>query len=132
MGSEGFHENESKLQPETLDRHRAISSLIEELDAVDWYDQRVDAADDADLRAILTHNRDEEKEHAAMVLEWLRRRDPTLDGHLQTYLFTSGSIVDIETAAEDAGASGSESAPTSRSIPTSELSVGELRDKEGL
>lgn len=124
MGSEGFHESEHKLQPETLDRHRAISSLIEEMEAVDWYDQRVDAADDADLRAVLAHNRDEEKEHAAMVLEWLRRRDQTLDDHLRTYLFTSGSIVDIESRAEE----GTEA----DSVSASHLAVGELRDKEGL
>ena len=69
---------------------------MEELEAVDWYDQRVDATDDPELAAILAHNRDEEKEHAAMTLEWLRRHDPTLDRHLRTYLFTEGSILEIE------------------------------------
>ena len=67
--SAGFHENENLLDPETRDRHRAIVSLMEELDAVDWYDQRVKASTDEELRGILAHNRDEEKEHAAMVLE---------------------------------------------------------------
>ena len=100
MSSEGLHENESKLQPATVDRHRAIASLMEELEAVDWYDQRVDAATDPDLAAILRHNRDEEKEHAAMVLEWLRRNDPVLDRHLRTYLFKTGSITELEDEAE--------------------------------
>jgi ferritin-like protein len=84
-----------------VDRHRAISSLMEELEAVDWYDQRIDATSDPDLADVLRHNRDEEKEHAAMVLEWLRRRDPVLDRHLRRYLFTEGSIVAIEDEAED-------------------------------
>ncbi len=96
MASEGFHEPLDKLSPETLDHHRAISSLMEEFEAVDWYHQRVDATDDDELAAILAHNRDEEKEHAVMTLEWLRRRDPTLDRHLRTYLFTEGSVLDIE------------------------------------
>jgi ferritin-like protein len=73
---------------------------MEELEAIDWYDQRIDATDDAELAEVLTHNRDEEKEHAAMVLEWLRRRDPVLDRHLRTYLFTDGSLVAVEEAAE--------------------------------
>src|SRR3954471_15022621 len=102
MASEGFHEPLDKLKPETLDRHRAISSIMEELEAVDWYDQRVDACDDDDLRAILAHNRDEEKEHAAMTLEWLRRHDSALDKHLRTYLFTDAPVteVEVEVAAE--------------------------------
>ena len=96
MASEGLHEPEERLQPETVDRHRAIVSLMEELEAVDWYDQRVDATQDEELKGILRHNRDEEKEHASMVLEWLRRRDPVLDRHLRTYLFSEGSILDLE------------------------------------
>jgi len=101
MTSEGFHEPIEKLSPETLDRHRAIVSIMEELEAVDWYDQRVDATDDPELAAILAHNRDEEKEHAAMTLEWLRRRDPALDKQLRTYLFTEGSILEVEEKSED-------------------------------
>lgn len=124
MSSEALHESKSKLRPETLDRHRAISSLMEELEAVDWYDQRVDATDDPELKAILAHNRDEEKEHASMVLEWLRRHDPVLNGHLRTYLFNSGSIVGIEAEAEDSGAN--------RPNATPGLDVGALRDKEAL
>jgi uncharacterized protein len=88
MANEGYHEPIDELSPETRDMHRAITSLMEELEAVDWYNQRVDACRDADLRAILAHNRDEEKEHAAMVLEWIRRRDPSFDKELRDWLFT--------------------------------------------
>ncbi|HZD26621.1 MAG TPA: encapsulin-associated ferritin-like protein [Alphaproteobacteria bacterium] len=94
-----LHEDPELLSPETTDRHRAVVSLMEELEAIDWYQQRVDAAGDAELKAILAHNRDEEKEHAAMVLEWLRRRDGYLDEQLRAYLFTEGSIVGSEEAA---------------------------------
>lgn len=92
MASEGYHEALEDLSDETRDMHRAIVSLMEELEAVDWYNQRVDACKDDDLRAILIHNRDEEKEHAAMVLEWIRRKDPTFDGELKDYLFTEKPI----------------------------------------
>lgn len=85
--SAGLHEAADALSPEVIDRHRAIVTIMEELEAVDWYDQRVAATGDEELAAILAHNRDEEKEHAAMVLEWLRRRDPKLDEHLRNYLF---------------------------------------------
>src|SRR5260370_32415466 len=108
MASEGLHEAAELLAPSTIDRHRAITSIMEELAAVDWYDQRVDATDDATLGEVLAHNRDEEKEHAAMTLEWLRRRDPVLDRHLRTYLFTDGSIVAEEHAAEAEGAGAGE------------------------
>ena len=76
--------------------HRAITSLTEELEEVDWYNQCVDACKDAELKGILAHNRDEEKEHAAMVLEWIRRRDPSFDKELKDYLFTKKPIVDLE------------------------------------
>jgi ferritin-like protein len=106
--SAGLHEPADQLQPATIDRHRALVSIQEELEAVDWYDQRVHATHDADLAAVLAHNRDEEKEHAAMTLEWLRRRDPVMDKHLRTYLFTEGSILDIEHVAEHEDAGGEE------------------------
>ncbi|MGH9068009.1 MAG: encapsulin-associated ferritin-like protein [Acidimicrobiales bacterium] len=102
-----LHEAEDKLQPATIERHRAIVSVMEELEAVDWYDQRVDAATDAELASILAHNRDEEKEHAAMTLEWLRRRDPALDRQLRTYLFTAEPVLEIEEEAESGGGGGS-------------------------
>ncbi len=89
MANEGYHEPISELSNATRDMHRAITSLMEELEAVDWYNQRADACTDANLKAILEHNRDEEKEHAAMVLEWIRRQDPTFDKELKDYLFTT-------------------------------------------
>lgn len=92
MASEGYHEPINELSDATRDMHRAIISLMEELEAVDWYNQRVDACKDAELKAILAHNRDEEKEHAAMVLEWIRRKDPAFDHELRDYLFTEKSI----------------------------------------
>jgi ferritin-like protein len=101
--SAGYHESEDKLRPETQDNHRALTSMQEELEAADWYDQRVDAATDPALKEILAHNRDEEKEHFAMLLEWYRRRDATMDGHLKEYLFTSGSLVEREQGGDAAG-----------------------------
>ena len=92
MANEGYHEPVDELSDETRDMHRAITSLMEELEAVDWYNQRVDACKDEELKAILAHNRDEEKEHAAMVLEWIRRRDPVLDKEMKDYLFRDGAI----------------------------------------
>ncbi|MDN5870727.1 MAG: ferritin-like domain-containing protein [Nitrococcus sp.] len=117
-----LHESPDSLKAETIDRHRAFVSLMEELEAVDWYNQRADAAADEELRGILAHNRDEEKEHAAMVLEWLRRRDPLLDEHLRTYLFSEGSILAIEEQAAPAEATAS--AETS---PDGSLGIGSLR-----
>lgn len=92
MANEGYHEPYDRLSDATRDMHRAITSLMEELEAVDWYNQRIDAAADPELKAILVHNRDEEKEHAAMVLEWIRRRDPKLDEELRDTLFKDGPI----------------------------------------
>ena len=94
MSSEVLHEDANKLGPEVVDQHRAIVSLMEELEAIDWYNQRAKATSNPELRAILEHNRDEEKEHAAMALEWLRRHDPALDEELRRYLFTEGSITE--------------------------------------
>lgn len=96
MASEGYHEPYNELSDETKDMHRAIISLMEELEAIDWYNQRVDACKDSELRAILAHNRDEEKEHAAMVLEWIRRKDERFSKELKDYLFTKKSIVGLE------------------------------------
>lgn len=125
MASDSLHEDPATLGPEVIDRHRAIVSLMEELEAVDWYDQRAKATASPELRAILEHNRDEEKEHAAMTLEWLRRNDPKLDEHLKTFLFKEGPITGIEKAmtggevgAEDGGADGS-------------LGIGSLRPATG-
>jgi hypothetical protein len=93
MAHEDLHEAASDLTQTTRDMHRAIISLMEELEAVDWYQQRVDACQDPELRAILAHNRDEEKEHAAMVLEWISRHDPAFEHELKANLFQDGSIV---------------------------------------
>lgn len=92
MSNEGYHEPINELTDETRDMHRAIISLMEELEAVDWYNQRMDACNSDELRAILKHNRDEEKEHAAMILEWIRRQDPSFDKELKDYLFTDKEI----------------------------------------
>ncbi len=92
MSSEAYHEPIDKLSAATKDMHRAIVSLMEELEAVDWYNQRADACTDPELKAILEHNRDEEKEHAVMVLEWMRRQDPRLDHELRETLFKNGRI----------------------------------------
>ncbi len=92
MSNEGYHEPINELSDETRDMHRAIVSLMEELEAVDWYNQRADACKDPELRSILKHNRDEEKEHAAMVLEWIRRRDPKFDHELRDWLFTDKKL----------------------------------------
>jgi ferritin-like protein len=109
QGSTTFHESEERLSPRTRDLHRALVSLMEELEAIDWYQQRIDATEDAELREILGHNRDEEKEHAAMVLEWIRRRDDKFSGVLKTYLFTEGSITEIEDVVEKGSGNGARS-----------------------
>ena len=96
MSSEVLHVPRERLSKSTLHLHYAIASLMEELEAVDWYRQRADDTDDAELKAILLHNANEEIEHAAMVLEWIRRREPRFDKELKEYLFTSAPITHIE------------------------------------
>lgn len=107
------------LKPETREMARAIQSLMEELEAIDWYNQRADVTEDAALRRVLEHNRDEEKEHAAMVLEWIRRHDPKLDEALRKYLFTSADLVELETAP----------GPPPAAKETPQLTVGSLRPR---
>jgi uncharacterized protein len=121
QSSASFHEDPEVLKTETKDRHRAIVSLMEELEAVDWYDQRVDAATDDELRAVLAHNRDEEKEHAVMTLEWLRRRDAGWAEQLKNYLFTDKPILEVEEAIDAAEEGGAE-APEDGS-----LGIGSLK-----
>ena len=94
MAHEGYHEPVDKLSAATMDFHRAVVSLIEELEAVDWYNQRVDACTDLELKSILAHNRDEEIEHASMTLEWIRRKNPVFDKELREALFKTGPITD--------------------------------------
>ena len=103
MSSEGLHVPRESLSRETLELHYAITSLMEELEAVDWYRQRADDTKDPELKAVLLHNAREETEHAAMVLEWIRRNDVTFDKELREYLFQKGSIVGIEEEAEGKG-----------------------------
>ena len=87
-----YQESINEISDEVQDMHRAIESLKEELEAIDWYNQRVDVCKDKELKAILAHNRDEEKEHASMILEWIRRKDGTLNKELKNYLFTDTPI----------------------------------------
>ena len=104
------------LDEKTREISRAITSLREELEAIDWYNQRVATSKDASLQEVMAHNRDEEIEHAAMTLEWLRRNMAGWDNELHTYLFASGSLVEAE------GGS------TQSVAPTSSLSIGSLKN----
>ena len=119
MSSETLHEDPTELGPMVIDQHRAIASLMEELEAVDWYNQRAAATTDEELRAVLVHNRDEEKEHACMVLEWLRRQDTKLDENLRKYLFTEEPLSAL-IAAEKAE-------PPAPVAPEGHLGIGDLR-----
>jgi ferritin-like protein len=123
--SMGLHEAREDLAPETLDRHRSLVSLMEELEAMDWYQQRIDATGDAELKDILAHNRNEETEHAAMTLEWLRRHDAKLDQSLRTYLFSEGSILALEEAAMGESGEGA-----GRGAGDGSLGIGSLRGEE--
>ena len=132
MSSESLHEAAERLSPATRDLHRAIVSLMEELEAIDWYQQRMDATEDGELRDFLRHNRDEEKEHASMLLEWLRRQDEAWDRFLRTYLFSDGPITDLAAAVEagEAGEGGAGPAPSGGRA--SSLGLGALVGKEML
>ena len=101
MGSVTLHEPLEILSTEALDMHRAIVSLMEELEAVDWYQQRADATADRQLKEVLLHNKNEEIEHASMLLEWIRRQDPRFDEMLRKYLFSAVSTTAVEAARED-------------------------------
>jgi|SRR5580704_2011280 ferritin-like protein len=121
MSSESYHEREDLLSDATKDMHRAIVSLKEELDAVDWYQQRAEACSDAELRAVLLHNKNEEIEHAMMVLEWIRRHDGVFDANISTYLKSTGPIVGIE-----GKATGSAGSQASDGLAAS-LGIGSLK-----
>ncbi|MCA9516831.1 MAG: ferritin [Myxococcales bacterium] len=123
MASDSYHEPFELLPDEVRDRHRAISSLMEELEAVDWYDQRIAVTKDAALREILAHNRDEEKEHAAMVMEWLRRNDATFAGHMDDYLYKEGPI-------RESG--GGEGGGAAAAAGDGSLGIGSLRKSGGI
>jgi hypothetical protein len=124
MSSEGLHAPREVLSQETHLLHNAITSLIEELEAADWYRQRADDTEDETLREILLHNMREEMEHASMVLEWIRRHNSDFAGHLQTYLFTDGPITGIERAVE-AGQSPGGAPPSNRG---SMVTIGSLKE----
>jgi ferritin-like protein len=125
MSSESLHENAETLGAQVIDTHRAIVSLMEELEAVDWYNQRAKATSDPTLRAILEHNRDEEKEHAAMALEWIRRNDSKFAEHLKTFLFTDGPITGIE--AEVIHGEGDSGGESNTAAADGSLGIGSLR-----
>ena len=125
MSSESLHENAEILGAQVIDTHRAIVSLMEELEAVDWYNQRAKATADPTLRAVLEHNRDEEKEHAAMALEWIRRNDSKFAEHLKTFLFTDGPITEIE--AEMVHGEGGDGGESGTSAADGSLGIGSLR-----
>jgi len=109
--------------------HRALVSLIEELEAVDWYNQRAENADDDELRATLIHHRDEEIEHAMMNLEWIRRRFPKFQEHMKTYLFTEAPITEVEEAAKVEEVEGARTSPSPATPPVTSLSIGSLRSE---
>jgi hypothetical protein len=115
VASEGLHERAEDLDPNTVERHRAMVSLREELEAIDWYDQRIDATKDEELRAILTHNRDEEKEHAALVLAWIAKHDARFADELHSKL-VRGEGPDDEASAPASAGDGS-------------LGIGSLREQ---
>ena len=128
--SMGLHEDRGDLSPGTLDRHRGIVSLMEELEAIDWYQQRADATKDGALKAVMLHNRNEEVEHAMMTLEWIRRRDAKFDETARTYLFTELPITEVEEAKKAMNAAGADSsAKTSASSAAhpASLGIGSLR-----
>jgi uncharacterized protein len=129
MGSEGYHEPLELLSEHTRNLHRAIVSLIEELEAVDWYQQRAEAASDADLKAVLMHHRNEEIEHAMMNLEWLIRHDPSFVSHARTYLFTHGPITEIEESATGKDGNGAgKGAADGAAPPATSLGIGSLKE----
>jgi ferritin-like protein len=122
--SQGYHEAEEKLSPETKNIHRALVSLQEELEAIDWYRQRADATENEALKAVLLHNMEEEVEHACMVLEWLRRHAPVFEKNLRTYLFQEQPITAIEEREE--GANG-EAQPSGKQAARMSLTVGAMK-----
>jgi ferritin-like protein len=125
MSSESLHEPVELLSESTKNLHRAIISLIEELEAVDWYQQRAEACTDDDLRAVLVHNKNEEIEHAMMNLEWIRRHSAVFDANIGTYLNSKGPITEVEKRAEASGPGGR--GPSASTGPS--LGIGSLKGK---
>ena len=131
MSSESLHEKAEILGEQVIDTHRAIVSLMEELEAVDWYNQRAKATTNPELRAILEHNRDEEKEHAAMALEWLRRSDAKFAQHLKTFLFTDTPITGIEQVEIHGGGNDAPGDAEAPATADGSLGIGSLRSAGG-
>jgi len=129
MSSESYHEPVELIPEGTRNFHRALVSLREELEAVDWYQQRADACSDAELKAVILHNRNEEIEHAMMTLEWLRRNEATFDTNIKTYLNTTGSILEVEKVAAHAGGSAGDAASKNPSESSTSLGIGSLKGK---
>jgi ferritin-like protein len=125
MSSESLHEPVELLSEPTKNMHRAIISLIEELEAVDWYQQRAEACTDDDLRAVLVHNKNEEIEHAMMNLEWIRRHSAVFDKNIATYINSKGPITEVEKEAEAGGPGGG--GKSSSASPS--LGIGSLKGK---
>jgi hypothetical protein len=101
-----YHEPVDELTPRDRDITRALMSLKEEIEAIDWYNQRAASSSDESIRGVLIHNRNEEIEHACMMIEWLRRTMPEWDEELRTYLFTEGPIDELEEEGEEGGEEG--------------------------
>jgi uncharacterized protein len=120
MASDAYHESLDLLTTETVNMHRAIVSLMEELEAIDWYQQRADACSDPQLKDVLLHNKNEEIEHATMVMEWIRRHNDHFNEMMRKYLFTEQPITGIEKRAETDG-------PTSPAAVT--LGIGSMKRK---
>jgi hypothetical protein len=134
MGSESWHEPYESLSGQTRDLHRAIVSLMEELEAIDWYGQRAEVCEDDSLRAVLLHNREEEIEHAMMNLEWIRRNEPLFDKYIRTYLLKNAPITEIEEVETnggggDHGGGGSSGAQPMGGSNGKNLGIGSLREK---
>ena len=106
MSSTEYHEPVELLSPDTIEMHRALISAIEELEAIDWYQQRADAAADRDLVKILLHNKQEEIEHFLMTLEWIRRKNPQFSEYMKKYLFSDGDITSLEQRSDSSQPSG--------------------------
>lgn len=118
-----FYVPYSELSAEARTFDNAIASLMEELEATNYYNQRADVATDESLREIMIHNRNEEIEHVAMLVEWFRRNSPEFEEELRTYLFTDAPITEVEESATGGG----ETADGGKSSGTASLGLGSFR-----
>jgi uncharacterized protein len=124
MSSESYHEAIELLSEDTKNMHRAIVSLKEELEAIDWYQQRAEACSDDELSSVLIHNKNEEVEHAMMTLEWLRRKSPVFSKNIDTYIKSSGPITEVEKEMTSGGGAGSGG---EAGTPSTSLGIGSLK-----